>query len=432
MRVLFVVWPGSAHLHPSIPLAWALQSAGHEVRVGSHHSMAATITSLGLPAVAVGDQAQPAKGPGAPYPEAELPKLEGATGLLALDPAQSDPWEIFRHFLLPGIWDFLPPGTPPEHPRPGVDDLVDFTRRWQPDLVIWDPCWPAAAVAAAASGAAHARLLYSQDYFAWTVDRYAASAAVDVLDHPLAEALRPVADRYGVELTPELLVGQFSIDTLPDGFGLPTTTRRVPVRMVFTPTQTVLPEWLLEQPQRPRVALSLGLSQREFIEGGWDYIPGLMEAVSTLDIEVVATLNAAQLADLDSLPANVRTVDYLPLNQLLPTCSALVHHGGVGTFASAANHRVPQLITDMEAPVSMKYPVAPSTAAYVTGRGAGLTLDIAGSPDAMRKQLELVLTDPSFRQGADRVYEDLLAMPSPVDVVPVLERLTAQMRPRCA
>ena len=120
-------------------------------------------------------------------------------------------------------------------------------------------------------------------------------------------------------------------------------------------------------------------------------MPSIMEAVAGLDIEVVATLNAIQLADLDKLPDNVRAIGYLPLNQLLPTCSALIHHGGIGTFASAANYRAPQLVTDFDA---------------------------------------LVLGDPSFQAGAERIYEDLLAMPSPVDLVPVVERLTVQNRTR--
>lgn len=428
MRVLFVVWPGPAHLHPVIPLAWALQSAGHELRIGSHHTMSEAITSAGLPAVVLGDKTLPARGPGKPYPEAERVKLERATELLSLEAPESDPWEIFRHFLLPGVWDFLPPGVAPDAARPGVDDLIAFTREWQPDLVIWDPCWPAAAVAAAACGAAHARLLYCQDYFAWTLDRYAERGHLDVADHPLADAVRPVADRHRVDLSTELLVGQWTLDLLPTGFSLPTTVRKVPMRGVFTPAQTAVPEWVRERPDRPRVGISLGMSQREFIDGGWDYMPSLMEAVGDLDVDVVATLNSVQTANLDRLPDNVRVADYLPLNQLLPTCSALIHHGGIGTFASAANYKVPQLITDMDAPVSMKYPVATSTAAYVAGRGAGLTLDIMSSPEVMRKQLALVLGEPSFREGAVRVYEDLLAMPSPVDLVPVIERLTAHAR----
>jgi glycosyltransferase len=54
MRVLFVVWPGDTHLFPVTPLAWALQSAAHEVRIGSHHNMADAITSIGLTPIGVG------------------------------------------------------------------------------------------------------------------------------------------------------------------------------------------------------------------------------------------------------------------------------------------------------------------------------------------------------------------------------------------
>lgn len=36
MRVLFAVWPAVPHLYPAVPLAWALQGAGHEVSVASH------------------------------------------------------------------------------------------------------------------------------------------------------------------------------------------------------------------------------------------------------------------------------------------------------------------------------------------------------------------------------------------------------------
>lgn len=47
------------------------------------------------------------------------------------------------------------------------------------------------------------------------------------------------------------------------------------------------------------------------------------------------------------LPANVRPVGYLPLHQVLPACSAIVHHGGVGTTAQALAAGCPQLITPM-------------------------------------------------------------------------------------
>ncbi|MDT0444588.1 hypothetical protein [Streptomyces johnsoniae] len=60
MRVMIATFPSTSHLYPVIPLAWALQSAGHEVCVVGHpgmgsDDMAATVTGAGLIAVPVGD-----------------------------------------------------------------------------------------------------------------------------------------------------------------------------------------------------------------------------------------------------------------------------------------------------------------------------------------------------------------------------------------
>jgi len=49
----------------------------------------------------------------------------------------------------------------------------------------------------------------------------------------------------------------------------------------------------------------------------------------------------------DSLPSLVKHFSYAPLNQLLLSVAALVHHGGVGTMAAALAAGVPQLIVPM-------------------------------------------------------------------------------------
>ncbi|SFB25830.1 glycosyltransferase [Amycolatopsis marina] len=436
MRVLFVVWPGDTHLFPVTPLAWALQSAGHEVRIGTHHALAESITSIGLTPIGLGDKDVLPMGPGKPYPEAEWERLERVTTALELGPDERDTWDIFTHYLLPGVWDFLPLGLGDDQPQPGVDDLVEFARDWQPDLVLWDPLYPAAAVAAAACGAAHARLSPWQDYCGWTLDRYNASAAaLELGEHPLVAALRPAAARHGVEVNDELLYGQWTIDGLPPGFRLTTTARGVPLRLMQYAAPTAVPEWLRKPPDRPRVAVSLGLSQRTFMseeDDGWSYLPAVMQALSELDVEVIATLNAVQLAGLGKLPANVRAVDYVPLNQLLPSCSALIHHGGPGSFTAGAAHQVPQLVMDSaDASIAEKFPTCSATARYVIEQGAGLSLDLKKpSADSIRERISRVLEEPSFRAGAARVYNDLQAMPSPVDLVPTLERLTVEHRSR--
>ncbi len=437
MRVVFTVWPAPAHLYPVVPLAWALQSAGHEVCVASHPVLADAIVAAGLTPVPVGDPGVPPMGPGKPYPQ-ERARLDELTARLDLDPAQRDPWDIFYQFMLPAIWDFHPAGAPADQPRPGVDDLVAFARRWKPDLVLWDPCWPGAAVAARAAGAAQARLLWGQDYFAWSLDEFAARGTSAPGEHPLIEAVAPVAQRHQVPLDDELLRGQWTVNPTPKGVWLPARTRDVAMRWVPFAAQTAAPTWLYE-PGRRRIAVSLGLSQRTYMQGGWGHVPSLLEAVADLDVEVVATLNAVQLDNVGTVPDNVRLVDYLPLNSLLPTCDALVHHGGMGTYATAAALGVPQLITDSDVDqglaavgdgsVAAKHIESTATARHVVERGAGLALDIGHpSAEAMHKQIVRVLQTPAFAEGATALHEDILATPSPAEVVGALERLTRSRR----
>src|SRR5438128_1660008 len=52
MRVLMTVPPVPDRLHHLVPLAWALRTAGHEVRVAGPPGFTATINMTGLVAVA--------------------------------------------------------------------------------------------------------------------------------------------------------------------------------------------------------------------------------------------------------------------------------------------------------------------------------------------------------------------------------------------
>ena len=54
MRVLLASYPDRPIFHPMVPLAWALRTAGHEVRFACQPAFADTITRAGLTAVPVG------------------------------------------------------------------------------------------------------------------------------------------------------------------------------------------------------------------------------------------------------------------------------------------------------------------------------------------------------------------------------------------
>ncbi len=421
MRVMFAMWPAPAHLYPALPVAWALQGAGHEVCVVSAHDLAPVVVEAGLTAVPLGDPAS--------MPSLDLETVvtyaldddarERLMDALVRGEEDREPATMFSTYVMTSMRMFHTAGATARDWLPGVDGLVEFARDWRPDLVLWDSVWPGAAVAARACGAAHARQLWGPDYCGWALERLGLGAG-----NPLAEMMRPLAARYGQEVDEELLRGQWTVDPTPAELRIPGESRTVSVRRVPYTGIGVFPDWLRRRPERPRVALSLGVSARK-IGGPESMISQILDVVGELDIDVVATLNEEQLAG-RRVPDNVRTVDFVPLNQLLPSCSAVIHHGGGGTLTAAVAHKVPQLIV-REGMESAAY------AGYLERYGAGLTVDHREQSVAeMRKALLRVLEDPDIAAGTERLHAAWLAMPSPNDIVPSLEKLTALHRARGA
>ncbi|MFD7923249.1 nucleotide disphospho-sugar-binding domain-containing protein [Streptomyces sp. NPDC059740] len=422
MRVLFSVPSAFAHINPLVPLAGALRGAGHEVVVATHPEMTETVRALGLSVVPVGEL---------DFPKANARESDELYERVAavLGPAPGGPAGarlpsklVLRAFAR--YYNLAPPGA---QGNLLADDLVDFARGWKPDLVIWDSISFPAAVAARAVGAAHARLLWSIDDFAWMRGALRQRLAEDASSaDPLVEVMRPMLDRFGLDFEEELLLGQWTIDQYPAvRLRLPLQERYVHSRPVPFNGSAVLPEWLLTPPERPRVALSLGAGIRSFFPAGTSKVAveELFTMATELDVEMVATLNSTQLESVGTVPPNVRVIDYLPLNVLLPSCSALIHHGGSGTFAAAVPCELPQLVWKENGPYY------DDIARCVEESGAGLVIDDQDfSHDLVKKQLVRVLEEPSFRQAAADLHRDMLAVPSPASVVPVLEALTASHR----
>jgi rhamnosyltransferase subunit B len=69
----------------------------------------------------------------------------------------------------------------------------------------------------------------------------------------------------------------------------------------------------------------------------------------------------------DGLPPSVRHCGFAPFRQLLPSCGAVVHHGGVGTTAAALEAGCPQLVL----PLAWDQP---DNAARITRLGVGVAL----------------------------------------------------------
>jgi glycosyltransferase (activator-dependent family) len=429
MRVLVVSCANKSVLYTLTPLAWALRGAGHEVYVASQPEMAEDIANTGMIALPVGGNihldeqlsdtdwaTDPAKVDGADYWREETPAQRDYT--------RNDPYREYDTV----VSEFLPLVCPDDM----LSDLVAFARDWKPDLVLWEELSYTGAVAARASGAAHARVLFGFDAMAQlrTLHRDPLGQRwTDPRPDPLRTWLQPKLDRFGCDFDEEVAMGQWTIDPMPSWLWRPPTrVNYVPVRYGAFHGPTTAEKWLFEKPARKRVCLTLGVTKRES-NGVEASAEDLLQAVADLDIEVVATFNDRQLKSVSGVPDNVRIVDFVPLTTLLPTCSAIVHHGSSAAFAAAMEHGVPQLIVPGTYFCECWFgPV--SVANGVEDRGAGVFVSNSDSltPEKLRAQLVRVLEDPSFTENAARLRTELAGAPTPNEIVPALERLTAANR----
>lgn len=430
MRVLFLAPPGlKSHLYIMTPLAWALRAAGHEVRVASQPELAEDIAGTGLTGVLVGERIVDDLAEVDDTSEPEHQPMPGGAGTGGPFPVQADYARADPHGELSYLTTNLLPYL---YTDSMLTDLVAFARSWKPDLVIWDAMTYAGVLAARACGAAHARMLFGADGFGqlWKAAQQQEQQSGAQPRDPVRDWLEPVLDRFGCgEYAEDVAVGQWTVDVMPPWIWRPTGVRYVPMRNVAFNGSVVVPEWLLAEPERPRVCLTLGMTHRS-TNVAEASATSLLEAVADLDVEVVATLDDKQLESVASLPDNVRTAEFVPLDGLLPTCAAIAYHGGTSTMFAAYEHAVPQLIVP-SAYWSEKWfgPIAHGNALAEQGAGMLLSFDSEHlTASRLRDGLSRVLKDPSFKQNATRLRTELAALPTPSDLVPALERLTAEHR----
>jgi UDP:flavonoid glycosyltransferase YjiC (YdhE family) len=156
------------------------------------------------------------------------------------------------------------------------------------------------------------------------------------------------------------------------------------------------------------------------LSGDLSELGAFLQECGGLDIEVILAMGEEQAVALGPVPDNVRVAGWIPLSTVLPTCAAIVHHGGAGTALTALAHGVPQLVIPQLAD-------QPANAAVIAARGVGL----ACSPDeadaaSVKASLLRLLELPDYRRTAREVQAEIAAQPSPSDLVARLEELAGR------
>nr|MDT0661781.1 activator-dependent family glycosyltransferase [Micromonospora sp. DSM 115978] len=432
MRILFASYAEKTHFLGMVPLAWALQTAGHEVRVASQPELTDVITGAGLTAVPVGKnhnlhlvlRQSNALSRNLAAPGTHVPVDEDAE----FDFAENRPEVITREYVLAGYQHAVPWWFRLVN-RSMVEELTDYCRRWKPDLVIWEPVTFAGPIAATATGVPHARLMWSVDLFTRMrrhLHRCNAALPEERREDLLADWLTEQAARYGGEFSEVMTTGHFTIDTTPNSLrhdphlDLDLDLHYLPMRHIPYNGPSVIPDWLRTPPTKPRVALTLGVSSTERLDGYAISVQEILDHLADLDLDIIATLPPAQADKLHNTPTNTRIVGFAPLNALAPTCNAVIHHGGNGTYYTTLAAGVPQLTFPRFFDGRLR-------ADHVARQGAGITItnEEATGP-GIREAVVRLLGEPDFARNAARLAAEVRALPTPNDLVGQIEELVAK------
>ena len=392
-----------------VPFAQACAAAGHEVRVAAPASFARAVERAGLVHLPVPDA-----------PPDEMGAIFGRLPHMSFDEANTT---VLRDVFA---------GVDARSVLPALAEAVDG---WRPDLVVRESAEFASYVVAERQGIPH-------------VEMVPGTAGLDAIVLPLVdEALQALGAEQGaaglwaapvVGVVPEVL------DDPPDErqrLGIPVRTVHRFRYEAAAPPATAgsgdgggageggLPApW--GDPDAPLVYASFGTVAATMPP----LFPGLyramVEALAERSIRLLITLGEpGDPAALGPLPANIHAERFRRQHDVMPHAAAVIGHGGFGTTMTGLAHGVPQVVLPLFAVDQRQNAMA------VERSGAGLWIDglapgaglpdpailAAGLPDA----LTAVLREPTYRERARVVADEMAALPAPSAAVELFEDLAA-------
>jgi UDP:flavonoid glycosyltransferase YjiC (YdhE family) len=355
-----------------VPLSLALRDAGHEV------------------AIASADRREEVARLGFSYFEVGLPMAEVLERLKSVFPDW--PWGPDLDHVYALIHTNL-------HAPDAARDLVVAIDEFRPDLVVHEFCEFGAPIASAARG----------------VPCVTHGLGLPMPEALMAEAGRQIArlwESYGLRAPRYGMLDLLYIDPCPPSLDPGDGPQCDHVAIALSqPTQP--------RSARPRPLIYVTLGTSAAFNRAANLWRTVLDAVGDLDVDVLATIGRANdPAALCEVPPNVTVEQWRDQDEVLPSCSAVVCHGGAGTMLGALAHGVPQLVLPHGAD---QY----RNADAVVRAHAGTTCDPNDSI-AVRANIASLVEDTTYAEAASRIAIELAAMPGPADVVDALEALTSR------
>lgn len=388
MRILFTCVIGHGHFHPMVPLAHALEIAGHQVSFATDPSFCDYVRGVGF-------ETHPA---GLDQREAMARFAAATPGWADIAPQDRMPYQF------PGL--FAGTRVPPM-----LEDLGPIIDDWRPELLIHDSLEMAGAIAAEAAGIAH-------------VEHSFGILRPGTVRRAATEVLAPICEGLGVR-NPGIggTGGELYFDICPPAIQQPEIAELQnvqplqPVGFDAAP-DVVLPAWVAGLPPRPTVYLTMGTIFNEQV----DIFRTILDGLRHEPINVIVTVGGAgDPASLGPQPDHVRVERYIPQSQLLPRCDLFISHAGSGAMLGALTAGVPMLAIPQGADQFMN-------AEAIARTGVGLRLMPSElEPIAVQYAVTQLIQDPRFAAAARQQQGAIAAMPAPGSVVPILESLVSPL-----
>lgn len=382
MRIMFTFVGGNGHFEPLVPIARAAEAAGHSVAFTGRPGLMLSVQAAGFVAFPSG---------------ADFGDSDERMALLAVDMAREerDLREGFARRLA----------------RQRCGDILALCDEWQPDVIVCDEADFGSMIAAEQLGLPHASVLVI-------------AAGSFVRPEVVGEALDEVRAENGLPpdsdlmmLRRHLVLSPFPPGYRDPGFPLPATAHSIRPA-VFDAKGADAPEWITRLADMPTVYFTLGTV---FNRESGDLFARVLAGLRDLPINVIVTVGRhIDPAEFGPQPDHVRIEQFIPQAQLLPHCDAVVSHGGSGSVIGALAHGLPMVLIPMGAD-------QPLNGGRCEALGVGRVLDaVEATPEMIGEAVRVVLGDAGYREAAERLRDEMAALPGADYAVRLIEGLATQ------
>jgi UDP:flavonoid glycosyltransferase YjiC (YdhE family) len=397
MRFLFTTLAGLGHFHPLVPVAQALESAGHVVCFATAPSFHRSVGGSGFPTVSAGfDRDRDGS-------DERFARLQEELETLSPEgPART----LFRiRNLFAGLYaEWI------------VPDLLAIATDWEPDVIVRDVAEFGGCIAAEVLGIPHASVRSNTMLSSDSARRLVA---------PQMTSLR-VANNLEPDPNVEMLFRYLHLAFEPSGFSDP-AQRPVPTAHLLRPVafshsgEELLPTWVSQLTDRPTVYATLGTVFNTRTPGLFEAI---LEGLRDEPANLILTIGRDRSpSDFGPEPDNVHIEPYIPQSLLLPYCDLVITHAGFSTVAAALSHGLPMVAIPIDAD-------QPVNAQRCAALGVAEVLEYGRrTPESIRQSVRTLLANNSYRRNAEQIRDQTAALPGAEHGAALLERLAIERQP---